>query len=103
MEVTRNSFKNFARAYRSSLCVKNMTLSQNNFTTTLYSVVKSNMKLCDTKFYRNKIGYVFQISSNSSAIMQNNTLTENNVSLSVYSVFSNSTIQRIMQDLPEIT
>ena len=93
MEVTRNSFKNSARAYRSSLCVKNMTLPENNFTTTLYSVVKSNMKLCDTKFYRNKIGYVFQISSNSSAIMQNNTLTENNVSLSVYGVFSNSTIQ----------
>ena len=93
MEVTRNSFKNFARSYKSSVCVKNMTLSENNFTATFYSVLKSNMTLCETKFYRNKIGYVVQISSKSSAIMQNNTLTENNVSSAVYSVFGNSTMQ----------
>ena len=93
MEVARNSLKIFGLVYKSSLCVKNMTLFENKFTVTLYSVVKGNVKLIETKFYRNKIGYLVRISSNSSAIIQNNTVTENHFLGVVYGILKNSVIQ----------
>ena len=55
MEMVGNSFQNFAKAVKSFLYVKNMKLSKNNFTGTLYSVEKSTMKLYETNFYNNKI------------------------------------------------
>ena len=70
-----------------------MTLFENKFTVTLYSVVKGNVKLIETKFYRNKIGYLVRISSNSSAIIQNNTVTENHFLGVVYGILKNSVIQ----------
>ena len=91
--MTRKSFKNFAKAYKSTLCVKNIRLSENNFIGTLYSVVKSNVTLCEKKICRNVIAYLVQISSKSGAIIQNSKLTENDVSSTVYDVYGNSTIE----------
>ena len=93
MEVARNSFKHFAEAYKSSLSVKNMTLSDSNFTGMLYDVVKSNMTLIETNFYRNKIVSFARISSNSRAIIQNSTLTENRVLWGACVILKNSVIQ----------
>ena len=45
MEMVGNSFQNFAKIEKSSLYVKNITLSRNNFTGTLYGIGESNMKL----------------------------------------------------------
>ena len=93
MEVTRSSFKNFALAYNSSFCVKNLALSKNNFTVTFYSGLKSNLTLYETKFYRNKMGYLAWISAKSSAIIHNNSFTESHVSRTVYGIWRNSFIQ----------
>ena len=93
MEVTRNSFKNFALAYNSSLYVKNLALSKNNFTATFYTGLKSNLTLCETKLYHNKMGYLAWISAKSNAIIHNNSFTENRVSRAVYGISKNSIIQ----------
>ena len=107
--LVENSFQNFMQVNKASLSVKNMTLSENIFTATLYSVEESNVKLFEIKFIRNHLTRkLLFLKSNSSAIIQNNTFTENNTSLLIYHVSDRSSIQpnnvvfvqnRLMKDL----
>ena len=55
MKMVRNLFQNFEQASKSSLCFKNMTLIENNLTTTLFRVEESNVTLYEMNFHRNKI------------------------------------------------
>ena len=81
-----NSFGNFVRADKSSFCVRNMTLSENNFTATLYSVKLSNMTLSEGTFYRNNIGRIVYIQLNSKVLITNNSLTGNKIYKNAYSI-----------------
>ena len=67
MLMIGNSFRNLAQVNKSSLSVKNMTLSQNTFKGTLCSAEDSNLKLFEIKFIRNdlKKELLFMTSSSS--------------------------------------
>ena len=107
--LVENSFQNFMQVNKAFLSVKNMTLSENIFTATLYSVEESNVKLFEIKFIRNHLTRkLLFLKSNSSAIIQNNTFTENSASLLISHVSDRSSIQpnnvvfvqnRLMKDL----
>ena len=84
MEMEGNSFGHFARAGKSSICVSNMTLSENNFTATIYSAKESNVTLYEIKFYRNKVWGLLCIKQNSKLFITNNSLTGNEISKSAF-------------------
>ena len=86
IKMIGNSFGNFVRADKSSFCVRNMTLSENNFTATLYSVKLSNMTLSEGTFYRNNIGRIVYIQLNSKVLITNNSLTGNKIYKNAYSI-----------------
>ena len=67
MLMVGNVFRNLAQVNKSSLSVKNMTLSRNTFTGTLCSAEDSNLKLFEIKFIRNdlKKELLFMTSSSS--------------------------------------
>ena len=48
MEMEGNSFGHFAWTDKSSVCVENMALSENNFTATLFKVKESDVTLYET-------------------------------------------------------
>ena len=84
MEMKGNTFQHFARADKSYFCVKNMILSENIFTATLYRVNESNMTLYGIKFYRNKIGGLLYIFRNSEVLITNNILAANEIFKNAY-------------------
>ena len=86
IKIVGNSFGNFVRADKSSFCVRNVTLSENKFTSTLYSVNRSNVSLSEAKFYRNTIGRIVYIKLNSKVLIKNNSLTENKIYKNAYSI-----------------
>ena len=91
MEMEGNSFGHFARADKSSICVSNMTLSENNFTATIYSAKESNVTLYEIKFYRNKVWGLLCIKQNSKLFITNNSLTGNEISKSAFLMILNNT------------
>ena len=84
MEMEGNSFGHFARSDKSSICVNNMTLSENNFTAMIYSAKESNVTLYEIKFYRNKAWGLLYIKQNSKLFITNNSLTGNEIFKSAY-------------------
>ena len=86
MEMVGNSFQNFAKAEKSSLYVKNITLSRNNFTGTLYSVGESDLKLYESNVYNNQMGSFVYINLNSKVYIMSNSLTENAIFENAYSI-----------------
>ena len=79
VEMVGNSFQRVTRAHRSSLYVKNMTLSGNNFEDELCTVEKSSVTLHETKFYRNKIGCLVYINLNSKVLIMSSSVIENEI------------------------
>ena len=84
LEVKKISFRYFAQADKSSLCFKNITLSQNGFTGMLWSIEESDLKLYEAKFSSNKIGYLVYINLNSNVLTRNNSFIGNKICKSAY-------------------
>ena len=86
VEMVGNSFQRVTRAHRSSLYVKNMTLSGNNFEDELCTVEESNVTLHETKFCRNKIGCLVYINLNSKVLIMSSSVIENEIYKNSYYV-----------------
>ena len=84
MEIKGNSFGHFAWADKSSICVENMTLSENNFTATLFNIKESAVTLYEIRFYCNKVEGLLYVKQNSKLFITNNSLTGNEIFKSVY-------------------
>ena len=76
--------ENFARAHKSFLYVENITLSGYNFQDTLCTVEESNVTLFETRFYRNKIGYLAYINLNSNVLIMSSSVIENKIYQNAY-------------------
>ena len=86
MKMIGNSFQSLARVESSLLIINNITLSNNIFNGTLYSVEKSNLKLNDAEFRNNSVGSLIHINLNSCVLITNNILSRNTIHKNGYSL-----------------
>ena len=84
IKLTETSIQNFAQTINSTLCIKNISFTKNNFTNTVWSVEESNVELKEIKLDGNEVKSLLHIDKNSNMLSSRNILFASKIFKNTY-------------------